>query len=479
MAEAFSNYYGTRTNSSESSDSQNSAIYVISNSDKEERRDAPGLLSSGKVNFIFTVDLYNEGVDIKDVNAVLFLRPTESMTIFVQQLGRGLRKAKGKSELTVLDFVGQANDKYKIFEKKLNYLSSAGSISIKDKIENGFVGLPLGCSIKLEKTAKEYVLNCINKQKSNAIKTLVKEYYNEYGKTPSISEFLKFSGKDLQSIYNSKEYTMTGLCSSLIKGIVLSSEEEKLFSKAFLKFSTIDSISWIKQIQKMLKTKEVGDSKDDKIYQSMFYYTFYSEIPEKTGYNSMKEFFMYIFDKADYCSELSEILKTRLDAIKFIEQDPELGYPCGLKVYCSYYRSQIMAGLGINNENERDYSREGVYYSETLNTDILLFDLVKSEKDFTPSTMYRDYAISGDKFHWQSQNKDWEGSKNGKRYINQKSRVILFARVRKQYNGKTMPYIFLGEGYYMSHRGNRPMSIIWKMKNELPAKVISNSPVGL
>ena len=76
------------------------------------------------IHFIFTVDLYNEGVDIKQVNTVLFLRPTDSMTVFIQQLGRGLRTCENKTELTVLDFVGQANNKYRMNEQKIRYLTS-------------------------------------------------------------------------------------------------------------------------------------------------------------------------------------------------------------------------------------------------------------------------------------------------------------------------------------------------------------------
>ena len=76
------------------------------------RHTAKARLLAGELRFIFAVDIYNEGVDIPEINTVLFLRPTESLTIFLQQLGRGLRLAEGKECLTVLDFIGQANKKY-------------------------------------------------------------------------------------------------------------------------------------------------------------------------------------------------------------------------------------------------------------------------------------------------------------------------------------------------------------------------------
>jgi len=78
-------------------------------------------LRAGKLTFLFTVDVLNEGLDIPEINTVLFLRPTEGLTIFLQQLGRGLRPAVGKDALTVLDFVGQAHRKYRV-DRKLKAL---------------------------------------------------------------------------------------------------------------------------------------------------------------------------------------------------------------------------------------------------------------------------------------------------------------------------------------------------------------------
>ncbi|OEF99132.1 hypothetical protein BHF71_10175 [Vulcanibacillus modesticaldus] len=88
------------------------SIHLDSDSSKEERDNAQSKLVKGEIKFIFIVDLYNEGVDIPEVNTILFLRPTESQTIFLQQLGRGLRLSDNKEVLTVLDFVGQANRNY-------------------------------------------------------------------------------------------------------------------------------------------------------------------------------------------------------------------------------------------------------------------------------------------------------------------------------------------------------------------------------
>lgn len=108
------------------------SIALDANSKKEDRDGAKRKLETGDIKFIFTVDIFNEGVDIPAVNTVLFLRPTNSMTVFIQQLGRGLRLDRGKDCLTVLDFVAQANKKYN-FAGRFTALLGKKDVSIKKR----------------------------------------------------------------------------------------------------------------------------------------------------------------------------------------------------------------------------------------------------------------------------------------------------------------------------------------------------------
>ena len=137
------------------------SMALTGDSPDEERNAAKQRLVSGKLRFIFVVDIYNEGVDIPEVNTVLFLRPTESLTVFLQQLGRGLRLAENKECLTVLDFIGQANKKYN-FEEKFAALLSNTTRSVSREIKEGFLSAPKGCYIQLEKIAAKYVLDNIS-----------------------------------------------------------------------------------------------------------------------------------------------------------------------------------------------------------------------------------------------------------------------------------------------------------------------------
>ena len=136
------------------------ALALTGDSRNDVRASAQEKLVRGELRVLFVVDIYNEGVDIPEVNTVLFLRPTESLTIFLQQLGRGLRLAEGKECLTVLDFIGAANRKYN-FEEKFAALLDNTNHSVEQELRHGFVSVPKGCYIQLEKKASQIILTNI------------------------------------------------------------------------------------------------------------------------------------------------------------------------------------------------------------------------------------------------------------------------------------------------------------------------------
>jgi superfamily II DNA or RNA helicase len=108
-----------------------------------------------EINYLFVVDIFNEGVDLPDIDTILFLRPTESLTIFLQQLGRGLRLAEGKECLTVFDFVGNSRPEYD-FEGKFRALVGKTNTSIQKEIEDDFPHLPLRVYHYFRKNCKRF-----------------------------------------------------------------------------------------------------------------------------------------------------------------------------------------------------------------------------------------------------------------------------------------------------------------------------------
>ena len=178
------------------------SISLTGKSSDEERNAAKHRLVSGKVRFIFVVDIYNEGVDIPEVNTVLFLRPTESLTVFLQQLGRGLRLAEDKECLTVLDFIGQANKRYN-FEDKFAALLSNTTRSVSREIRDGFVSAPKGCYIQLEKKAARYILDNIRASYGNTagLVSRIGSSAEDSGLELTLRNFLRYLHLDPRSIY--------------------------------------------------------------------------------------------------------------------------------------------------------------------------------------------------------------------------------------------------------------------------------------
>jgi len=152
-----------------------------------------------------------------------------------------------------------------------------------------------------------------------------------------------------------------------------------------------------------------------------------------------------------------------------------LPYACPLDVHCRYTTSQVMAAFGYYNEEKAPEFREGVRYFADKGTDIFFITLNKSDKDFSPSTLYEDYAINERLFHWQTQSRTTEGSNTAQRYIHHRrmgKRIALFVREYKKDNGYTSPFVYLGEAEYVRHEGDRPISFIWRLKEELPPMLV-------
>ncbi len=452
------------------------SIALSAKSADDVRNKAKEKLLSGKINFIFVVDLYNEGVDIPAIDTVLFLRPTESATVFLQQLGRGLRLCPGKDCLTVLDFIGHANKKYN-FAMKFEAIVGKGRKSIRKQVENGFSNLPRGCYIELEKYAKEYILENLKQTDNNkkALIEMVRTFEEDTGLPLNLENFLTEYNMSLYEFYQN-----TGARSlfRFKKWADLIEDDRDVDDKIYGMLTGLFHVNskrlldyWIRYIN--------GDtsacSDEEKIMRNMLYYTFYKKYPGKCGFKDIDEGIHSVLCEPFVRDEVLQILEYNRRHIGFVAGRNEYSYVCPLDLYCRYNINQIMAAYGVFTDTESPEFREGVKYLENKRTDIFLINLNKSEKDFSPSTMYEDYAINDTLFHWQSQSRDRESSAKIQRYIHHKdtgNMISLFVREYKKIGSYTAPYIFLGNSDYVQHEGEKPVSFIWKLHNPLPADLL-------
>src|SRR6476646_3015370 len=176
------------------------AATVLGTTPAPERERAVSDLRDGRIQALFTVDVFNEGVDVPAINTVLFLRPTQSSTVFLQQLGRGLRRAKDKAVLTVLDFVGHHR---KEFRFDLRYRSITGSTrtQLQRDVEQGFPSLPAGTQIVLDRQTQQLVLDNIRDQIKSRWTHLVAELRAH--PTSDLGAFLADSGVELAQVIRS------------------------------------------------------------------------------------------------------------------------------------------------------------------------------------------------------------------------------------------------------------------------------------
>lgn len=451
------------------------SIALTGDTDKDLRNNAPSRLIKGEINFIFTVDLFNEGVDIPQINTVLFLRPTESLTIFLQQLGRGLRLCDGKECLTVLDFIGQSNKNYN-FSDKFRTLIGKTKNSVEKYIKDGFSMLPKGCYIQLEKQAKEYVLRNIQglKKSQKVLVNKMTHFKNDTGKEINLKDFLEYANITLEEFYNS-DRTFTKLKKEAGIIHVANYENDKFIAGRIPVLLSMDSPKLIKFAIDYIKNPDMELNHESQILCNMLFYTVFVGKKEKFGFKSIKEGLKSIIENEYYKNEILEILNILYENINCVPINNSYNFECPLEVHCTYTQTQILAGLEYYTEEFYGPMLEGVKYFKDKDLDIFFITLNKSDKEFSESTLYEDYAINDILFHWQSQNKDTQESKNVQRYINSNGRVSLFVRNYRKQNGRYSPYMYLGECEYVKHSGNKPVSFIWKLKNPIPGKFISEA----
>ena len=454
------------------------SISLLGESSDEERRTAKKRLVDGELRFIFVVDIYNEGVDIPEVNTVLFLRPTESLTIFLQQLGRGLRLSDGKECLTVLDFIGQANRKYN-FEEKFASLLANTTHSVEYELKHGFISAPKGCYIQLEKKAAHVILNNIKKSfglKSGLVNRIA-TFEEDSGLCLSLSNFLRYYRLDPKIIYS--KYSFARLCVAAGVRDEINEPIEAVMTKAMGRFASIDSRRWIQFLLELLpKLDNIDFTKlpdIEKRMLQMFYITVWQKSADRWDSDEVLDNLYALSDSPIMLSELIELLQFKYDSIDFIDQPVMLGFACPLDIHCTYTRDQLLVAMDFMNPNS---VREGVKWLPEKQIDVLFVTLNKSDKDYSPTTMYNDYSINETLFHWQSQSTTTDTGSVGQRYINHRkrgSKVLLFVREFKSDVVGAAPYTFLGTANYVKHHGSRPMNITWKLDRPIPAKYLKKT----
>jgi superfamily II DNA or RNA helicase/HKD family nuclease len=446
------------------------AVAVHGGTPQGERDEAVRKLRDGSINAIFSRDVFNEGLDIPEVDTVLFLRPTESATLYLQQLGRGLRKSRGKAGLIVLDFIGQQHRRFR-FSARLSAITGRSRTQLSRDIPADFPYLPAGCTMRLDAVAKDIVLANVRSAVRGRVVDLASDL-REIGDV-SLDDFLRESERSLDEVYTAGGWTLVRRHAGFEKR--LADPAENRLQKAIGRMRHVDDLERIDRYTRWLESsspplKSDLSTRDGRLLE-MLHVDLWGQ---RSQYAKLSDSIEALWRNVAIREELVQLLQllgrtaTTLGIASGIPADVPL------LIHERYSRDEILVAIGEVEAGRSADWREGVRYSKHLRTDIFAFTLEKSERRFSPTTMYHDYALSPSLFHWESQSTTSAESPTGQRYCNHVaagSSVWLFLRESNERGGVTLPFLFAGPATYVSHRGSRPMAITWRLDQALPAEL--------
>ncbi|WP_052207067.1 DUF3427 domain-containing protein [Sinomonas humi] len=474
---------------------------VSGSTPQPERDEALRRLRDRKINCLFAVDLFNEGLDVPEIDTVLLLRPTQSATVFLQQLGRGLRRAEGKAVLTVLDFIGQQHRQFR-FDLKYRALLGIGRKQLEQEIEDEFPSLPSGCQLVLDRVAQRTVLEGVRSQ-LRLQRPAITEDIRSYG-TTDLAEYLERSGNELRDIYRGTADSWTGYLRTArlispdsifeqVAAAALAVGAEKAEQELLRKigrFLHVDDRERADSYTALLNSsdslyREVGVR--DQAFARMIFFTLELQRKFGLGEEAYDAGLDYVRSFPWVCREISQIVDL---GVQNSRHAPRMLKTAGashfrlaqvpLYTHASYNRYEILAALGLDDARIGSH-REGVAWCEKTGADVFLVTLNKDESQHSPTTMYRDYALSPELFHWESQSTTSLASPAGRRYLGGGSTVLLFTRAAAKDDwGMGVPYTCLGPVDYVQHNGERPIAITWRLHRPMPTDVftVANAVAG-
>ncbi|MEL4503653.1 DUF3427 domain-containing protein [Luteococcus sp. H138] len=447
------------------------AIALSGMSRSEERDAAIKRLRAGELCIIFTVDIFNEGVDIPEVDTILLLRPTESPTIFLQQLGRGLRTCPDKDVLTVLDFVAQHRKEYRL-DLRFRALTGHRGKELEKQVDQGFPLLPSGCQIVLDRVAQKTVLENLKNNLQMRWPQLVGELRAD--PTDRLRDFLDNNQLELSQVVrpgNNRSWTHLRADAGLVPAP--SPLESKLLRRVRA-VTHVDDPQRAQAYQDILR----GTGDLESALARMLFWTLW---PDGGGFASPEEGLASLRNHGTVTDELSQVVDLAFENTHRMTVElagPLTGLP--LRPHASYTREEVLAGLGHARPGRPPSQfREGVLFTEVDGrpVDAFFITLKKSEADYSPSTLYRDYPISRSLFHWESQSTTSVSSRTGQRYLTGASTPLLFVRQQRDGEFGTSPYVFLGDARYVSHTGDRPIAITWELRIPMPADLFAATSI--
>lgn len=447
---------------------------VVGTTPAEDRRRAPQRLLSGELCALVTVDLYNEGIDLPMVDTLLLLRPTQSPVLFQQQIGRGLRLSPGKESCLVLDFVGQHRTEFR-FDRLLAGLTGLSRRELVEGVEKGFGSLPPGCHIHLQKQTREQVLQglrALTTQNWRRMRIELQSYAALKGRTSiRLADFLHDQALELEDVYRAGTGQGRSGWTALKRdaGLIAAEPgpEEDYFSRRFGDLLHVDDPRRLDTMAALGASDGVPTNLDAlrSLGVQMLAYQIDGRHEQAAGPEAFVERLECCPAICSELAELSSLLQARTSLVDIpvpgLEDTP-------LCLHAAYGAREVLTAVRWLTATRRAPFQAGVLSLANRKTELLFVTLDKSE-GYHDRISYHDYAISTERFHWQTQNSASPDTAGGRRYLESPAngwQFQLFVRPRK---GDA--YRACGRVLLESAEGDRPMNVVWKLETPLPARL--------
>lgn len=450
------------------------AALVTSNTPAEVRARLPGMLERREINVIVTVDLYNEGVDLPFVDTLLLLRPTQSATLFQQQIGRGLRLFDDKDSCLILDFVGQYDQNFR-FDVLYSSMTGLSRREVIDGVKNGFGNLPPGCYLQMQQQARQQILNNLQQAVNlnwQRLQTELMGYRARHGADElHLAEFVREQALEFEDIYRkngASGWTRLKRDADLLDG--RPTDLETQLNRRFKDVLHIDDPDYLAVMRDIGKSSLGSDALSRKRALMLTY-----QITGGLGVHTVDEFMDDLSQTPALMTELVE-LADALDAAtnEQFSPLPELEFT-GLKLHSAYKIREILTALGYYTEASYSPFQAGVWRNRDAKLEVLFVTLDK-QNALHEGVAYDDYAINKELFHWQSQNNAGPHTEAGRRYLESETNGWQFQLFVRE--NKDKPYRACGPLEFVRSEGSQPMNITWKLKYPLTARLFQEYSVA-
>jgi hypothetical protein len=433
------------------------ALHGESSADLRDR--GRRMLERGEIQVIFTCDLYNEGVDLPFVDTILLLRPTQSATLFLQQLGRGLRLHPGKACCLVLDFIGQHRQEFR-FDSVLGTLTGLPRGRLIAAVEHGFPFLPSGCSMALDEVAQATILRSLRTAVEARWAVLVAEAQAvaraAEGTPVTLATFLQEGGRELDDIYRHGSWTRLVCEAGLREGAADPEACHRLG-----RLVHIDDPGRLRRIQSLLDGKDPVATTERR-EALMLGYQIQHEARHLMAAEDVGGWLRDRPGVRDELRELAGVLGERVRAPASVVPVPD--WP--LVLHRHYMRREILTACGYWTEAKKTPQQQGVLRMDDQRRELLFVTLDKSDRGFSPTTRYRDFAISREEFHWETQNSVSADGDTARRYADHAARGWSIHLLVQTEKGE--PFAYLGPVHHLRSEGTRPIAIVWRLEHLLP-----------